>query len=312
VEYSHIPVMVQEVLHYIDPAPKKTYVDCTLGGGGHAGAILERILPGGTLFAIDQDPDAISHARAIFHHFEPCIRLFHDNFCELPRILKEQNTSGVDGILLDLGVSSHHIEGSGRGFSFLRDEPLDMRMDFSDQVPTAADIVNGASERELADIFFRYGEERWARRIAGRIVRERRKRAIRTSLQLASLVQGAVPHGRERQRIHPATRVFQALRIAVNRELESLGTFLQEVPACLNRGGRLCILSFHSLEDRLVKRWLKQVGRGCTCPVRFPRCVCGQKPVVQSLTPRAVRPSPEEALHNPRARSARLRAAQKL
>ncbi|MFC1896092.1 16S rRNA (cytosine(1402)-N(4))-methyltransferase RsmH [Thermodesulfobacteriota bacterium] len=308
----HVPVMLEELLRYLEPSPGKTYVDCTLGGGGHTAAILSRTAPDGIVISIDQDLDAISQARSSLQESESRLRLVHDNFSNLKRILACSSLPGADGIVADLGLSLYHLTASRRGFSFQRDEPLDMRMDVSRRVPTAADIVNTYPEEELVAVFWEYGEERWARQVARRIVRERKKGPILTSLRLSTVVTEAIPRGKRQARIHPATRVFQSLRILVNRELEHLEAFLADAPDCLNPEGRICIISFHSLEDRLVKRRFRELERGCSCPSDLPQCVCGKGKVLQPLTRGIVRPGSQEVCRNPMARSARLRAAVKV
>jgi 16S rRNA (cytosine1402-N4)-methyltransferase len=308
-QYRHVPVMVNEVIDYLNCSPGKTYVDGTLGGGGHAKAILEAIGPDGFLLGIDRDPDAIAHTGKSLHSFKPNVQIFHEDFTHLPEILSQLHITHVDGILLDLGLSLHQLEGSGRGFSFMRDEPLDMRMN-PDQGQTAGALVNRLSQKDLADLIARYGEEPRAVRIAKRIVDSRRQQVIGSSLQLAEIVKKAVPARYRRGRIHPATRTFQALRMAVNQELAALEEFLDEAVNLLNPRGRLCILSFHSLEDRIVKERFKALAKGCTCPPQFPKCVCGKSPQVSILTKRPVRPGPQEVRTNPMARSAKLRAAE--
>jgi len=310
-QYRHVPVMVEEIVDYLNCSPGKTYVDGTLGGGGHAQAILEAIRPNGLLLGIDRDPDAISHCKAFLHPFKPNVRIFHDNFTNLPQILSQLHTRKVDGILLDLGLSLYQLEASGRGFSFMRDEPLDMRMN-PESGHTAAEFVNELPEKELAKVIAQYGEERWAPRIARAIVADRRQQAINSSRQLARIVEQAIPARYRRGRIHPATRAFQAFRIAVNEELDALDIFLNDAVNFLNPEGRLCILSFHSLEDRIVKERFRALAKGCTCPPQFPMCVCGKSPQVAVLTKRAVRPGEAEVQENPRARSAKLRAAERL
>lgn len=310
--YRHIPVMLKEVLLYLDCRPGNVIVDGTLGGSGHAKAILENILPAGILIGIDQDRDAIDHARKAFASHREHVHLFHGNFSDLPYFLSETDIDAVDGILLDLGLSQHHLESSGRGFSFSREEPLDMRMNV-DSATKAEDLVNGLEEGKLAKLFKTYGEERWARRIAHRIVAVRQNEKIATSKQLAQIVCAAIPRkSLHAGKIHPATRVFMALRIAVNKELEKLETFLENVPSLLKSGGRLCILSFHSLEDRIVKKWIKSSETACTCPPAFPKCVCNGKQTVRSLTRKVIRPTAAEISANPMARSTRLRACEML
>jgi len=310
--FKHISVMTHEVLDYLDCRPGKVYVDCTLGGAGHARHILEKILPDGRLIGIDQDIDAIEHAEHFLKPYASNIRLFHDNFAHLPDILSQLSITGVDGIVLDLGLSYHQIEDGKRGFSFRKDEPLDMRMNIRSEV-TAEELVNTLKEEELRDMFWRYGEERWSRRIARQIVAERGMKPIRSSLELARIITNAVPaKARHAQRIHPATRVFMALRIAVNRELERLEHFLETVPDWLNPGGRLCVLTFHSLEDRIVKHRFRDLEKGCVCPPNLPYCVCGHHPRVRRLIRKPLQASDAEIAANPMARSAKLRAVEKL
>jgi len=304
--------MPKEVEYYLNFRPGKICVDGTLGGCGHARKICENILPNGLLIGIDQDMDAITNAEKILASYTSNIRLFNDNFIHLPDILSQLNIAAVDGILLDLGISLHQIENSGRGFSFRADEPLDMRMN-KQSGQTAERLINNLARENLRNLFRDYGEERWAKQIAYKIVTARKQQKIRTSKQLAQIVIDAIPgHALSKQKIHPATRVFMALRIAVNRELERLNTFMEQAADLLNPGGRLCVLSFHSLEDRIVKQRLKALEKGCTCPPRLPLCICGQKAQVRILTKKVVRPSKEEVSANPMARSTRLRAAEKL
>jgi len=310
--YRHIPVMRSEVLEYLNCRPGKIFVDGTLGGAGHARDICERIMPDGLLIGIDQDPAAIANAGIVLEPFAARVRLVHENFAQLPNVLSQLGITGVDGILLDLGLSLNQLENSGRGFSFQREEPLDMRMD--PRAPeTAADLVNGLAEDELRRIFQEYGEEHFSGRIARRIAAERRRAPVQTSGELARLVCAAVP-GRTsgRSRIHPATRVFMALRIAVNRELERLEEFLDQVPHCLNREGRLCILAFHSLEDRIVKHRLRALAQGHQPESPFATNRERVPGVLKVLTKKVLRPGPEEIAANPMARSTRLRAAERV
>ena len=310
--YHHTSAMPVEAIRYLNCRPGGCYVDCTLGGAGHASQICRKILPGGTLIGIDQDVDAVENAREVLAPCKANVNIFHDNFVNLPRILDQLKISAVDGILLDLGLSLHQIEASGRGFSFNRDEPLDMRMNKISGI-TAGDLINNESEAALARIFRDYGEERRAKSIARKVVSERKKHPIQTSGELARIIIDALPkkrrHGR---RIHPATQVFMALRIAVNRELEVLQKFLGFFVDYLKPGGRLCVLSFHSLEDRMVKQRFVTLARECICPPGLPQCVCGHKPVVQILTRKVIRPTSEEIANNPMARSTKLRAIEKL
>jgi 16S rRNA (cytosine1402-N4)-methyltransferase len=309
----HIPAMVNEVIQHLNVRPGKIYVDCTMGGAGHSRAIIDRMMPGGFLVGIDQDKDAINNAKKVLSAYASEIALFHDNFVNIKSVLAQLNIHKVDGILADLGISLHQLAQSGRGFTFQKDEPLDMRMD-SNSVLTAGAIVNTADEKELAGIFFRYGEERWSRRIASNIVKERKVKAIKSSFELVRIVSDSIPKKfiSKPQRIHPATRVFMALRIAVNHELERLESFLDATADILNPGGRLCILSFHSLEDRIVKHWIKALARGCTCPPIFPQCICRSEKKLRFLTKKPVRPTEQEVELNPMARSTRLRAAERI
>ena len=310
--YKHIPVMLSEVVHYLNCKPGKIYADCTLGGSGHASAILEKIIPDGILIGIDQDIDAIKNAKRKLKPYELNIHLFHDNFINLPKILSQLNITAVDGILLDLGISFHHLDSSGRGFSFRKDEPLDMRMNIESDT-TAEELINTMDEKSLAEIFFKYGEERYSRKIAKKIVHARKQKKIKSSRQLSEIVCKAVSgKASSRRRIHPATRVFMAVRIAVNKELNMLNSFMETAFDLLKPEGRFCILSFHSLEDRIVKRKIKLMEGKCICPPALPRCVCNKTRVIRSLTKKVLRPTVEEVAANPMARSAKLRAVEKL
>ncbi len=309
--YHHISAMPEEVARFLDCRPGQCVVDCTLGGAGHAADICRKITPGGTFIGIDQDTDAIHNAEKVLPTQGIRRHLVHSNFSRLPVILQDLEIAGVDGILMDLGLSLHHIEGSGRGFSFRKNEPLDMRMD-PDSELTAREIINTQPEKALKKLFFTLGEERLAGRIARKIVAERARGPIEKADHLANIIKSAVPAALVSPRIHPATRVFMALRIAVNRELEHLETFMARVPELLNPGGNICVLSFHSLEDRIVKTRLKTHANPCTCPPKLPVCSCGKKPLLRLLTRKVVRPSEKEVNQNPMARSTRLRAAQKL
>lgn len=309
---SHISVMTREVLFYLQCSPGKIIADCTLGGAGHAGAIAEKITPGGLLIGIDRDEGAVYNARRTLAGYGDAVHMIHGNFTGLPRYLADLDIAGVDGIVADLGISLDQLESGGRGFSFKKKEPLDMRMNPHEGIP-AAHLVNTLKENELIRIFREYGEERWAKRIAGKIVFRRKTREIVTSAELADIVFEAVPkQGAGHFRIHPATRVFMALRIAVNRELENIAALMDTAAACLKPGGRICVISFHSLEDRIVKQRMKAMAKGCVCPPKLPVCQCDHRPQLRILTRRAVRPEPDEVARNPMSRSAVLRAAEKL
>jgi len=309
--YRHISAMPAEVARFLDCRPGQCVVDCTLGGCGHAAEICRKITPGGTFIGIDQDLDALRNAEKTLPSQGIQRHLVHANFSRLPKILRALEIDGADGILMDLGISLHHIEGSGRGFSFRKNEPLDMRMD-PETTGTAGDIINTWSEKELKKLFFTLGEEKMSGPIARKIVAARDQKPIERADRLAEIIKAAVPSSRAAQRIHPATRVFMALRIAVNRELEHLEALMVRVPELLNTGGRICILAFHSLEDRIVKTELRRHADPCTCPPKLPVCTCGKEPVLRLLTRRVVRPSAEEVDQNPMARSTRLRAAERL
>jgi 16S rRNA (cytosine1402-N4)-methyltransferase len=303
--------MLAEVVRFLNCRPGRIYIDGTLGGAGHARAICDHITPDGVFIGIDQDKDAIRSAK---RSLKPCGAthyLVHENFVNLPGIMARYHIAAVDGIFLDLGLSLDQLKSSGRGFSFNTDEPLDMRMN-TDTKLKAADIVNSESEAALNNIFRNFGEERWSKRIAQKIVQKRRQEKIRSSRQLVNIIGTAIPQKAFAQKIHPATRVFMALRIAVNRELENLESILKSALDILNPGGRICVLSFHSLEDRIVKTHMKAWQKGCTCPSDFPQCVCGQKPRGRILTKKVVRPTQGEIEINPMARSTKLRAAEKL
>lgn len=304
---QHVPVLLEAVLAYLQPHPGGTYIDATVGGGGHAEAILEASAPDGRLLGMDTDPDALRRAQRRLHRFGHRVVLVRGNFGNLAAIARRRGFEPADGILMDLGVSADQLADPKRGFSFQLEGPLDMRMDPS--LPrTAADLVNGLAEEELARVIRTYGEERFARRIARAIVRSR---PVRTTKELADIIERVVPR-RPGQRLHPATRTFQALRIAVNDELGALERALPQALEILRPGGRLVVISFHSLEDRIVKQFFHREARDCICPPRQPICVCGHKARVRILTRKPVTPSPEEVARNPRSRSARLRAVEKL
>lgn len=303
--------MAEEVLHYLEPHRGGIYLDGTLGGGGHARLILEASAPDGLLVGLDRDAAALAAARANLAEFGARVVLCQGNFADMGSHLDQLGIARLDGILLDLGVSSHQLDTPERGFSFREEGPLDMRMNPAEGV-SAATVIAAADADELKRIFRDYGEERWAGKIAREIVATREHQPIVTTLQLAELVSRVVPGGRVPQRIHPATRVFQALRIHVNGELDSLRAGLETAWQRLNPGGRLVVISFHSLEDRIVKQAFRALATGCTCPPRFAVCVCEQQPKVRVLTRKAVRAAESETQHNPRSRSAVLRAMEKL
>lgn len=303
--------MPEEVLRYLAPKPGGVYVDGTVGGGGHAALVLEASAPDGKLIGLDRDTEALGAAKERLIPFGDRARLVQGNFAEMAETLAGFGITRIDGLLLDLGVSSHQLDSAQRGFSFQKDAPLDMRMDTGSGV-TAAELVNALPEAELTRIIREFGEERWAKRIAAFIAKARSEAPVETTLRLAEIIKAAIPRGAWEERIHPATRTFQALRIAVNDELASLETGLDLGVGMINPGGRVVVISFHSLEDRIVKNSLRRLSQGCTCPKELPYCVCGGKPRVRVLTSRPVMAGDAEVEANPRARSARLRAAEKL
>jgi 16S rRNA (cytosine1402-N4)-methyltransferase len=302
---EHIPVMGREVLELLQCKPGGIYVDATVGLGGHSQSILERIQPGGLLIGIDRDKESLERAQVRLKPFADGMRLFHDNYKNLPLILNNLADKPVDGILLDLGVSSYQLTSQERGFSFQSDALLDMRMDRTQQW-NAADLVNNLPEVELANIIYRFGEERLSRRIAAAIVHERAKAPITRCSQLAFII-GRVFRVRGQQAIHPATRTFQALRIAVNEELEGLEDLLSEAFSFLKPGGRIVVIAFHSLEDRIAKRAFRKLAGQCVCDAPPELCQCPRQTLGHLLTQRPMTPQPEELAVNPRARSARLR-----
>jgi len=294
-EVFHQPVLTEEAIFYLNCEPGKVYVDGTIGGGGHASAILERTAPNGFLLGIDWDMEAIKQSERKLRSYQGRYRLLHENFAHLTHVLEASPWKKVDGILLDLGISFHHLNEPQRGFSFLKEGPLDMRMNRQSRL-TAGEIVNRFLQRELTEIIHEYGEERWAARIAKHIVKARKKMFIETTLQLSKIVAEAIPKRYWPRRIHPATRTFQALRIAVNREIENLENFLKHAIDLLKPKGRLVIISFHSLEDRLVKRYFRNWAK---------------ERLIKLLTKRPIVPTVQEIKKNPHARSAKLRAVEK-
>jgi 16S rRNA (cytosine1402-N4)-methyltransferase len=310
-DFHHISVMPDEVLKALSPRSGGVYVDGTLGGAGHAGLILSASAPEGVLIGFDRDAEAIAVAGARLAQFGGRARIFQRNFSSIAATLSEIGVASIDGFVLDLGVSSHQLDKDERGFSFMHDAPLDMRMD-RESGPSAADLVNTLDEAELFRIISQYGEERWAKRIASFIVTRRAERPIETTLELVDLVKGAIPKAKWEERLHPATRTFQALRIAVNEELKSLEDGLVDLLKLLGPGGRGAVISFHSLEDRIVKESFRTAATGCTCPKGLPGCVCGRVPQFKVVTRKALRATEEEVAANPRSRSAKLRVVEKI
>ncbi len=305
VAVTHTPVLLEETIQALAVQPGGRYIDCTIGGGGHAAAILENSSPGGQLLGIDADPGAIETAGERLEAYRGSVQLVNENFTNLPAICLRHDFYPVHGILFDLGLSSLQLEEE-RGFSFQHDAPLDMRFSTSQQL-TAADIVNTLSEVELARLIRNYGEESYSRQIARHIALER---PIRTTRHLVRVIEKAIP--RKRSRIHPATKTFQALRIAVNHELDHLEMALRQALSLLGLGGRLVVISYHSLEDRLVKQFMRRESLDCVCPPGTPSCVCGHRAGLRVINRKVVTPSSAEVRQNPRSRSARLRAAEKI
>lgn len=304
-EFRHVPVLFNEAIESLEIKPDGIYVDCTAGGGGHSGEIAKR-LNGGRLIAIDRDPEAIETLKERLGKYD-CVTIVHNNFFNIKDVLADLGIDGVDGVLADLGVSSHQLDEPSRGFSFHNDAPLDMRM--SIEGTSARDVVNTLSQSELQKIIFDYGEEKFAPSISRAIVKAREIAPIETTFELSEIIKSAMPAAAKRDG-HPARRTFQAIRIYVNGELDGLGDAAENMFDCLKPGGRVSIITFHSLEDRIIKQAFAPLAKGCTCPRNFPVCVCGNKPRAKVL--KALPPSKEEVEINPRSRSARLRTAVKL
>jgi len=308
--FSHKSVLLREAVDALNIRPDGIYVDGTLGGAGHAREICGRLTTG-RLIGIDRDETALRAASERLAEFGGRAVLVHGNFENLKEILESLGVPGADGMLFDLGVSSPQLDDAGRGFSYMADAPLDMRMDRSDTL-TAYTVVNTWPREELRRILFQYGEERYAPLIAAAIERERGKKPIETTLELAEIIRNAMPAQALREKQHPAKRSFQAIRIAVNDELNAVSGMMQQAVGSLNPGGRLAVITFHSLEDRIVKNAMAEAAKGCTCPPDFPVCVCGKKPSVRIVTKKPTEASEEELTDNPRARSAKLRVCEKL
>ena len=309
-EFHHVSVLLQECLDGLNIKPDGIYVDGTLGGAGHSRCIAERLTTG-RLIGIDRDPIALQAAGKRLAAYQDRVTLVHSNFCDMADVLRELNIPGVDGILLDLGVSSPQLDDGQRGFSYMTDAPLDMRMNNGDSLD-AYTVVNTWSQEELKRILYTYGEERYAPQIASAICRRREEQPVATTFQLVDIIRGAMPPVALREKQHPAKRSFQAIRIAVNDELGAVEKIMEDAVELLNPGGRLAIITFHSLEDRIVKTGMGQWAKGCTCPPSFPVCVCGKKPQVKLISRKPLTASEEELEINPRSRSAKLRVCEKL
>ena len=309
-EFHHVSVLLDECIEGLNIKPDGIYVDGTLGGAGHSSQIAKH-LSTGLLIGVDRDPVALKAAGERLAPFGDRVKLVHSNFAEIPQVLKDLGIEKVDGILLDLGVSSPQLDDGSRGFSYMADAPLDMRMDSGDSL-SADTVVNTWPQEELKRIFYEYGEERYAPQIAAAICRKRESAPIRTTLELVDIIRSAMPPAALREKQHPAKRTFQAIRIAVNDELGAVEKIMKDAIPCLNAGGRLAVITFHSLEDRIVKTGMASAVKGCTCPPSFPVCVCGKKPQVKLISRKPIVSTEEELERNPRARSAKLRICEKL
>ena len=309
-EFHHKSVLLQECIDGLNIRPDGIYLDGTLGGAGHSRQIAKRLTTG-RLIGVDRDPVALKAAGQRLAEYSDRVTLVHNNFENIGEILDSLGLQKIDGMLFDLGVSSPQLDDGQRGFSYMADAPLDMRMNREDAL-TAYEVVNTWSREELRRIFFTYGEERYSPLIAAAIERRRENAPIQTTLELAEVIRSAMPAQALREKQHPAKRVFQAIRIAVNDELGAVERMMAAAPERLNPGGRLCVISFHSLEDRIVKNGMSEAAKGCTCPPKFPVCVCGNQPKVRIITRKPIVSGPEELEENPRARSAKLRIAEKL
>lgn len=310
-EFQHKSVLLQECIDALNIRPDGIYLDGTLGGAGHSSQIARRLTEGGRLIGVDRDRTALAAAKERLAPYADRVTLVHSNFAEIDAILDSLGIQAVDGMLFDLGVSSPQLDDASRGFSYMADAPLDMRMDKDDAL-TAGEVVNTWPQGELRRILYDYGEERYAPQIAAAICRAREKAPVETTLELVDIIRSAMPAQALREKQHPAKRSFQAIRIAVNDELGAVSRMMQAAVGRLNPGGRLAVITFHSLEDRIVKSEMQQAARGCTCPPEFPVCVCGKKPLVKLVTRKPIVSGPAELEENPRARSAKLRVAEKL
>ena len=310
-EFHHVSILLQPCLDALNIKPDGIYVDATTGGAGHSLHIAQELGEGGRLICIDRDDEALENAKTRLASVWDRVTTVKSDFREIDRVLEGQGLSGADGILFDLGVSSPQLDHAERGFSYMKDAPLDMRMD-RQQALSAWDVVNTWSREDIRHILFEYGEERYAPLIAAAIERERGKKPIETTLELVDIIRGAMPAKALREKQHPAKRSFQAIRIAVNDELGAVSRVMRDAVACLRPGGRLAVITFHSLEDRIVKNAMAEAAKGCTCPPNFPVCVCGNKPKIEILTKKPIIATREEVEENPRSRSAKLRVAEKL
>ncbi|MBQ8834372.1 MAG: 16S rRNA (cytosine(1402)-N(4))-methyltransferase RsmH [Oscillospiraceae bacterium] len=309
-DFHHVSVLLEECIEGLNIKPDGIYVDGTLGGAGHSSRIAAKLTTGRHI-GIDRDPVALKAAAERLAPYADRVTLVHSNFCEIAKVLDDLNIEGVDGILLDLGVSSPQLDDGERGFSYMVDAPLDMRMNNEDSL-SADTVVNTWSYEELKKILYEYGEERYAPKIAAAICSRREQKPIETTLELVDIIRSAMPPAALREKQHPAKRSFQAIRIAVNDELNSVAKVMEDAIPRLNKGGRLAVITFHSLEDRIVKNAMASAAKGCTCPPNFPVCVCGKKPQVKLITRKPIVSGDAELERNPRARSAKLRICEKI
>lgn len=310
-EFRHIPVMYCEALEGLNVRPDGIYVDCTLGGAGHSRGILERLTGSGRLIATDLDEEAIEHGKEVLSDYSDKVTFIHDDYKNLPARLDELGVGEIDGVLIDLGVSSPQIDNAERGFSYIKDAPLDMRMDRSQTLDAKA-VVNGYPREELTRVIREYGEDKLASKIAAAIVREREREPIETTSRLAEIIEKCYPAAYRYKFGHPAKRVFQAIRIEVNGELSGLDKFLEAITLRLGKGGRIAVITFHSLEDRIVKNVFRELEKDCICDKRLPVCVCGKRQEIKILTPKPVTAGEEELRENKRAESAKLRIAERV
>lgn len=309
-DFEHTPVLLKEIIKNLNIKEDGIYVDGTLGGAGHSSEIAKR-LTGGKLIGIDQDLNALKKSEQVLAPYSKNVILVHDNYENIDKVLMDLGIPKVDGILLDIGVSSHQLDEESRGFSYNKDAPLDMRMDRTSGI-SAWDVVNNYSERELEQIIFDYGEDRWAKRIAEFIVLERSEKPIDTTFELVTAIKKAIPKAVRMEGHHPAKKTFQAIRIEVNRELEVLKNSIEKMVGLLNPGGRLLIITFHSLEDRIVKEHFRELYKDCICPPELPQCVCEKKREIKIITRKPIIPTEKEISENPRSRSSKLRIAEKI
>ncbi|GLC32386.1 16S rRNA (cytosine(1402)-N(4))-methyltransferase RsmH [Clostridium omnivorum] len=309
-DFKHVSVLLNECIDALNIKEDGIYVDCTLGGAGHSSEIVKRLSPKGKLIGIDQDKNALEASKKRLAEYDNVIYV-HNNFYNIKEVLDELNIEGVDGILMDLGVSSHQLDEGERGFSYMKDAPLDMRMN-RDSNFSAYNVINNYSEEELTRVIRDFGEEKFARRIAKFIVDRRGEKPIETTYELVDIIKAAIPAKARREGPHPAKRTFQAIRIEVNNELGILDRAIEDGAAKLNKDGRIAVITFHSLEDRIIKNKYKQLENPCTCPKEFPVCICGKKPEIKIITRKPIEPSEIEVEENPRSRSAKLRVAEKI